>query len=64
MIIKYNVKDSKKNINDILLTELKISNRLLYKLIKSNRIYLNGTIIDTRKVPQIGDLILIDLNYN
>lgn len=64
MIIKYEVKDSKKNINDILLTDLKISNRLLYKLIKLNKVYLNNEIIDTRKQANIGDFICLDLNYN
>ena len=64
MVIKYEVKDFKKSINEILLTDLKISNRLLYKLIKLNRISLNGAMTDTRKTPQSGDLILIDLNYD
>lgn len=63
MEIKYEVKDSKKSINDILLTDLKISNRLLYKLIKLNKIFLNNELIDTRKLAHPGDIILIDLNH-
>lgn len=64
MIIKYEVKDSKKSINDLLLIDLKISNRLLYKLIKLNKIYLNNEIIDTRKQANIGDIIYLDLDYD
>lgn len=64
MVIKYEINDSKKSINDILLADLKISNRLLYKLIKSNKIFLNNELIDTRKSAQLGDIISIDLNYD
>ena len=63
MILKYKVTNSQKNINDILLTDLKISNRLLYKLIKSKRIYLNNELTDTRNQANKGDIISIDLNY-
>lgn len=64
MILKYKVTNLQKKINDILLTDLKISNRLLYKLIKLKRIYLNDEIIDTRNQSDNGDIISIDLNYN
>lgn len=63
MELKYTVKTNNKNINQILQDELNISSRLLYKLIKNNKIYLNGTNCDSRNQAKIDDIITIDFNY-
>lgn len=62
MELKYKVKDSK-IINQILKEDLSFSSRLLYKLIKSNQIYLNGNICDTRNIANIGDILTINFDY-
>ena len=63
MEIKYEIKNNCKTINQILQTELKISSRLLYKLIKMQKILLNNKICDTRSIANVGDVITIDFNY-
>ena len=63
MELKYIVNNNEFNINQILQNELNISSRLLYKLIKNNRIFLNEDICDTRKCADIGDIITIDFDY-
>lgn len=63
MELKYIVKNNELNINQILQNELNISSRLLYKLIKTNCIYLNEKICDTRNIPNVGDVLIIDFNY-
>ena len=55
--------DKDKKINEILKTKLKISTRLLTKLINLNKIYLNNKPADTRTPININDIITIDLNY-
>lgn len=64
MKIKYIVKDNKYfSINEILNSELHISSRLKSKLIKKNKIFLNGIPSDTRSLVNINDIIHIDLNF-
>lgn len=63
MILDYEVKDNKKNINQIIQEHFNLSNRLLSKLINNKRIFLNGNIVDTRLSPTNGDRITIDLDY-
>ena len=63
MKIEYKIENNKITINQILQNELKISSRLLFKLIKNNKISLNENICDTRNIPDIGDIISIDFNY-
>ena len=63
MKLTYQVKNNNKTINQILQTELKISSRLLYKLIKMQKILLNNKICDTRSMTNAGDIITIDFNY-
>lgn len=63
MKIEHTIKNNNKNINQILLNELSISSRLLYKLIKKNKILLNDNICDTRNFANIGEKITIDFNY-
>ena len=63
MEIKYEIKNNFKTINQILQTELKISSRLLYKLIKMQKILLNNKVCDTRSIANVGDVITIDFNY-
>ena len=65
MELEYLVKDKKyKNINEILSLEFKISARLKNKLIRKNMIFLNGSFVDTRTSVEIGDKLVVDLNYN
>lgn len=63
MKLKYTVTNNKTTINQILQNELKISSRLLFKIIKNNKISLNGNICDTRNIPNIGDILSIDFSY-
>lgn len=63
MILNYKITNSSQNINSILLNELKLSNRLLYKLIKLKKIYLNNKKVDTRDPANIGDTLSLDLDY-
>lgn len=63
MQLKYIVKNNEFNINQILQNELNISSRLLYKLIKSNKVLLNDNICDTRNSANVGDIITVDFNY-
>lgn len=63
MELKYIVKNNELNINQILQNELNISSRLLYKLIKNNKISLNQKNCDTRQYANLGDTITIDFNY-
>ena len=61
MEIKYTIKeqDLNKCINEIISNQFHFSNRLLTKLIKSNKILLNNTPCDTRTCPKLDDLIII-----
>ena len=63
MFLNYVVQNENLSINKILKIDLNISSRLYYKLIKNKLVYLNEQNVDTRTIPQIGDKILIDLNY-
>lgn len=63
MEINYTVKNDKQTINQILQSELKISSRLLFKLIKMHRILLNNEPCDTRNYAFSGDILTIDFNY-
>ncbi len=64
MELEYTIKnhDVNETINNILLNKLKISSRLLTKLIKNNCIYLNNKICDTRSKAIVNDLLKIDFN--
>lgn len=63
MKLEYTVKNNEFTINQILKNELQISSRLLYKLIKLKKIFLNGILCDTRKKVFKDDIISIDFNY-
>lgn len=63
MKLEYIVKNNQFTINQILQNELQISSRLLYKLIRLKRIFLNGKLCDTRKKVLKDDVISIDFNY-
>ena len=63
MKFKYIVDKNYESINQILVSEFNLSTRLMNKLIKNKKIYLNDNIVDTRIAPSIGDTIAIDLNY-
>ena len=63
MEIKYEIKNNTQTINSILQNELKISSRLLYKLIKLNKIELNHKPCDTRKTGNLGDTITVNFDY-
>lgn len=62
MIINYTIKNTSNNINQILKTDLNISSRLLYKLIKNNKILLNSKDCDTRKFPNQKDILTINFD--
>ena len=63
MKLEYTVKNNEFTINQILKNELQISSRLLYKLIRLKKIFLNGILCDTRKKVFKDDIISIDFNY-
>lgn len=63
MQLKYIVKNNELNINQILQNKLNISSRLLYKLIKNERILLNRNICDTRNYPNARDVLIVDFDY-
>ena len=63
MEINYEIKNNTQTINSTLQHELKISSRLLYKLIKLNKIELNHKPCDTRKTGTFGDTITINFDY-
>lgn len=63
MKINYKIKNNTQTINSTLQNELKISSRLLYKLIKLNKIELNHKPCDTRKTGTFGDTITINFDY-
>ena len=64
MVLKYIAKSNNyRSINQLLKTELNISSRLLVKLIKNNKIMLNGNLCDTRITPKLNDKIQIMLDY-
>lgn len=58
-----NYNDTNKTINEILKCELNFSTRLLTKLIKLEKIYLNNKYVDTRTSINSNDIITIDFNY-
>ena len=65
MHLKYEIQkdDFNKTINEILINKLSFSNRLISKLIKNNRIYLNNSTVDTRIKIDCEGFILIDFDY-
>lgn len=63
MEINYEIKNNTLTINSLLQNELKVSSRLLYKLIKLNKIKLNHQPCDTRKTGNFGDIITINFDY-
>ena len=63
MEINYKIQNNTQTINSILQNELQISSRLLYKLIKLNKIQLNHQPCDTRKTITLGDTITINFDY-
>ncbi len=65
MELKYNIQknDINETINSILTSKLKISTRLLNKLIRQKNIYLNGKLCDTRNKALENDIITVNLDY-
>lgn len=63
MELNYTIKIDNQAINQILQSELKISSRLLYKLIKMQKISLNNKFCDTRNNASLGDILTVDFNY-
>lgn len=64
MFIKYvlNKNDSKLNLNTLLKEKFNISTRLLSKLIRNNKIYINNESFDTRLKCNENDELLIDFS--
>lgn len=63
MKINYEIKNNTQTINNTLQNELKISSRLLYKLIKLNKIELNHQPCNTRKISNSGDILTVNFDY-
>jgi len=64
MKLKYIVKSKKYlNINEVLKNEFRISTRLLNKLIKNRKIFLNNKIVDTRTTVNNNDIISVILDF-
>ena len=64
MKLIYKVENEKLTINQILQNNLKVSSRLLYKLIRNNCIFVNGKECDTRDIALPGDVISINFDYS
>lgn len=64
MVLEYKVTENNKTINEIIRNEFNLSSRLFYKLIHNKRVFLNSIPVDTRQMAKIGDIIIIDLNYD
>lgn len=64
MKLKYTIEkdDNNEYINTILNSKLQISTRLLNKLIKNKKIYLNEEPCDTRNTASQNDILTIDFN--
>lgn len=64
MFIKYIIKneDSELTLNDLLKNKFNISTRLLNKLIRNQKIFVNGESLDTRLKVNIGDELFIDFS--
>ena len=64
MKLIYKIEQKNCTLNNILQNNLKISSRLLYKLIKNNCISLNGKECDTRNIASPNDIITINFDYS
>ncbi len=65
MELEYIVEENNNyTINSILSEKFQISTRLLNKLIKMQKILLNGKICDTRQIPSQNDILKVDFNYS
>lgn len=64
MELNYIIKqtDDYMNVNDVLINEFQLSSRLLLKLIKNQKVFLNNKIVDTRSAVKPFDFICVDLN--
>lgn len=64
MKLKFKVNDNKYfNIKEILKNQFEISERLLAKLKRNQKIFLNNTAAYVSKEVSIGDLIIVDLDF-
>ena len=62
--MKYEVKDSKYNtVKDVLIKEFKFSKRLITKLKKENRIFVNGNPCFVNYALKNNDVVQIDFNF-
>ena len=65
MELDYIVNNNKYNtVNEILINEFHISNRLRTKLINLKQIYKNNLVVDTRSKINLNDIISIVFNYD
>lgn len=63
MKLKHIVKTNQSTINQILQNEIKISSRLLHKLIILNKITLNNKPCNTKNLVKTGDILTINFGY-
>lgn len=65
MELKYIVNNNKyQNIKEVIKSNFHISDRLLLKLKRNNKIFLNNAESNIYTPIQMGDTIIIDLNFN
>lgn len=64
MNLEYSIKENDvgKSIHNILTNELNVSTRLLTKLIKNEKIFINKNKCDTRSIANLGDIIEINFD--
>ena len=63
-MLKYEVSNNiYKNVKEILLSHFRISNRLLVKLKKNQRIFLNGEKVYVTTPIKINDIIEVDIDF-
>lgn len=65
MIIEYILKeeDAGKTINQVLMQQFEFSSKLFNKLIRDKKILKNDENVDTRLIANVGDKLIVDLNY-
>lgn len=64
-MLNYKVNDEKfDNIKELLCSYFQISNRLLIKLKKNNKIFLNNSSVYVTKKLSIGDVVSVDIDFD
>ena len=65
MELEFKVKDNQFfNVKEIIKSQFQISDRLLVKLKREKRIFLNGKPVYVTEKVKIGDVIKLDMNFD